>query len=98
MQEKYHFLGHKLPESIDPNFDPMAWSDTCQSVYNKNLFLIAHSYDAFILKCSEDFETRLSRLNVSDQSKNWALSLAAGWGYEAPKVRAARQLSPRQSE
>ncbi|WP_255539147.1 hypothetical protein [Comamonas sp. NyZ500] len=40
VQEKYQFLGLFVPDPVDPNFDPVAWANTCQEVFNKNIALI----------------------------------------------------------
>lgn len=91
MQEKYQFLGLVVPDPVDPNFDPVAWTNTCQDVFNKNLVLIGQSYDTFILKCSTDFDPLISELKVSDSTLSWALWMAGGWGYETPAMRSSRQ-------
>lgn len=91
MQEKYQFLGLVVPDPVDPNFDPVAWANTCQEVFNKNIALIGKSYDTFILKCSSDFDPLISGLQVSDSTLTWARWMAEGWGYESPATRVVRE-------
>lgn len=76
-------------ELDDMDFDVAAWRRTCLQVYNRNLNEMLHSRDAFIVKCSEEYEFLASQF--SPATKTWALSFAAGWCYEAPQVRAVRQ-------
>lgn len=91
VQEKYQFLGLVVPDPVDPNFDPVAWANTCQEVFNKNIALIGKSYDTFILKCSSDFDPLISGLQVSDSTLTWARWMAEGWGYESPATRVVRE-------
>lgn len=91
MQEKYQFWGLVIPDPVDPNFDPVAWANTCQDVFHKNIALIGKSYDTFILKCSSDFDPLISGLQVSDSTLKWALWMAEGWGYETHAMRSSRQ-------
>ncbi|WP_447613724.1 hypothetical protein [Comamonas sp. C24C] len=80
---------HSGPDN--PNFDAAAWDITCRDVFDRNLSLISKSYDAFILKCSSDFESLVSDLNASEACRHWALTWASGWGYEPPELRSTRQ-------
>lgn len=78
-------LNDQLIESI--------WIDICSQIFTKHIWLIADSFDQFILQCCSDFDPLIDELPASVNQR--ACEIAASWGYESRQLRSVRlPLSP----
>lgn len=82
------YLGHQFAEFDDAHLDTVSWRGICLRIRYKNIVHLQHSYDYFIIRCSEDFESAAAALNA--RLRIQALVLATDWGYEFPEFRANR--------